>query len=273
MKEVLNPLEIVDAYLAGVDNKVRYSFWRLWFLGMMAGAFIALGAAASNVVMHNISNVGLQRFLGAAIFPIGLMLIIVVGGELFTGDCLVLLGVVNGRISWPQFFKLLVIVFFSNFAGAVLVAALVSLSGQWHYSSDLLGAFTYRMAVTKSQISPVAALASGILCNIMVCSAVLMALSCKSAAGKILSCFFIIMGFVLSGYEHCVANMYYLSAGYFASLNPAYVLKATEVYGALPALEFGNMLMSLVMVTIGNIIGGCAVALVMQQVKANKLLN
>ena len=238
---------------------------------MMAGAFIALGAVASNVAMHQIANVGVARFVAGAIFPVGLMLIIIVGGELFTGDCLVLMGVYDKKVHIGQLVKLLLIVFLANFAGAICISLLVSLSGQWDYSGGALGAFTYRLAVTKSQMSVTAALCSGILCNLMVCSAVLMALSCKSAPGKIFSVFFTIMGFVVSGFEHCVANMYYLTAGFLAGMNPSYLSKASELYGQLPELTVKNMLLgNLLWVTIGNIIGGFIIATLIYLVKENR---
>ena len=270
-KEVLNPKEVFETYVQNCETKTSYSLKKVWFLGMMAGAFIALGAQASSVAMHGVSNVGLARLVAGVVFPVGLMMIVLLGGELFTGDCLLLMGVLAKKIKIRKMISLLSAVFLSNLTGAVIISALVSLSGQWDYSNQALGAFTYRLAITKSHISILSALASGILCNILVCGAVLMSTSAFTVVGKIFAIFFTIMAFVVSGFEHCVANMYYLSAGFFASLNPAYVQKANELYGSLGSLNIAEMLINnLLFVTIGNIIGGFIVAAVINEVRKNK---
>lgn len=267
-KEILNTTEILKTYVKGSQIKVTHSLRKVLLLGIMAGAFVALGAQASSVAMHGVQDVGLARLVAGIVFPIGLMMIFLIGGELFTGDCLVLMGVLDKKLNMKQLIKLLVLVFFANMIGAVVISFLVSLSGQWNYSNGALGAFTYKLAVTKSQISMMTAIASGILCNILVCGAVLMATSCGTVIGKIFAIFFSIMAFVVSGFEHCVANMYYLSAGYFASLNPAYVLKAHELYGHLPDLNIENMLFNnLLFVTIGNIVGGFLVGIIIYCVR------
>ena len=104
-------------------------------------------------------------------------------------------------------------------------------SGQYNYSSGILGAYTIKVALGKCNLDFTTALASGILCNILVCAAVMLAARAKDVTGKLLCCFFIILLFVVSGYEHCVANMYYVPAGMIAKLNPLYVKDAMEQYG------------------------------------------
>ena len=157
--------------------------------------------------------------------------------------------------------KVLVLVFLSNFVGSALVAALVNSSGQLHYSGDLMGAFTIKVAMGKVNMSFGAAFASAIMCNIFVCVAVLMAAAAKDISGKVWAIFFPIMAFVISGYEHCVANMYYIPAGIFASGNSAYVKAAQTAYGytaaQLESLTWGNFVVkNLLPVTLGNIVGG-----------------
>ena len=152
-------------------------------------------------------------------------------------------------------------VYLGNFAGAVLIAFLVAHSGQYDYSAGALGAYTIKTAVGKTGLSFMRALFSGILCNILVCAAVLMAAAAKDIGGKVLAIFFPILAFVVSGFEHCVANMYYIPAGIFAAGNPAYVQKAQELYGLgaekLTGLNWGSFVtVNLLPVTIGNIIGG-----------------
>jgi formate/nitrite transporter FocA (FNT family) len=135
------------------------------------------------------------------------------------------------------------------------------MSGQWDYSSGMLGAYTIKVAIGKVNISFAQGIISGILCNILVCAAVLMAMCAKDITGKLLASFFVIMLFVTGGFEHCVANMYYITAGLLAECNPQYVELAKEAYGFsqeyLGTLNVENYFVkNLLPVTIGNIIGG-----------------
>ena len=258
---LLLPQQIVSANIAAAKGKTQLSLTRMILLGILAGMFIACGASASSVAMHAISNVGLARLVAGAVFPVGLMMIVFVGGELFTGDCLMIMGCIHGKYSVGSMIRVLVVVFFSNFVGAGIFAAMVNASTQFNFTSGLLGAFTIKVAMGKLTMSFGAAFVSAILCNIFVCVAVLMAAAAKDIAGKALAIFFPILAFVVSGYEHCVANMYYIPAGIFAASNEAYVQAAMETYGytaqQLETLSWGNMLVNnLLPVTLGNIVGG-----------------
>ena len=258
---ILLPQQIVSSNMAAGKAKTRLSLLRMILLGILAGMFIACGASASSVAMHAVSNVGLARLTAGCIFPIGLMMIVFVGGELFTGDCLMVMGCLQGKYTMLSMAKVLVVVFFSNFIGAGVLAAMVSASGQFDYTGGMLGAFTIKVAMGKVGLSFGAAFISGILCNFFVCIAVLMAASAKDIVGKVWAIFFPILAFVVSGYEHCVANMYYIPAGIFALSNEGYVQAAETAYGytaaQLEALNWGNMLVkNLVPVTLGNIVGG-----------------
>lgn len=258
---ISTPPQIVAANMTAAKGKTELPLLRMILLGIFAGMFIAGGASASSLAMHAISNVGLARFVAGAIFPVGLMMIVFVGGELFTGDCLMIMGCVHGKFSVKDMLRVLVVVYLSNFVGSVLFAELVNLSGQYSYSSGLLGAFTIKVAMGKVNLSFVSAFASGILCNIFVCMAVLMAMAAKDIAGKVWAIFFPILAFVVSGYEHCVANMYYIPAGIFAKANASYAAIAMETYGYTAAqlenLNWVNFVVkNLVPVTLGNIVGG-----------------
>ena len=255
------PLQIVAANMNAAKGKTQLPLLRMILLGIFAGMFIACGASASSLAMHAISNVGVARLVAGAIFPVGLMMIVLVGGELFTGDCLMIMGCIHGKFSVKSMIRVLAVVFLSNFVGSVLFAELVNLSGQYNYTNGLLGAFTIKVAMGKVTLSFGAAFASGILCNIFVCMAVLMAMAAKDISGKILAIFFPILAFVVSGYEHCVANMYYIPAGIFAKANPTYASVALETYGyttlQLDSLNWANFVVkNLIPVTLGNIVGG-----------------
>lgn len=274
---ISTPPQIVAANMNAAKGKTELPLLRLILLGIFAGMFIAGGASASSLAMHAISNVGLARFVAGAIFPVGLMMIVFVGGELFTGDCLMIMGCVHGKFSAVKMIKVLVVVYLSNFIGSVLFAELVNLSGQYTYSGGLLGAFTIKVAMGKVNLSFAAAFASGILCNIFVCMAVLMAMAAKDIAGKVWAIFFPILAFVVSGYEHCVANMYYIPAGIFAKASPVYASLAMETYGyttmQMESLNWATFAVkNLVPVTLGNIVGGMVfVGLPLYLIHAQKL--
>lgn len=260
MKEHNSPEEIVDANIETGITKANLPIGKMILLGIMAGAFISLGAAASSVAVHDIANVGLARIIAGTIFPVGLMLIIFVGGELFTGNCLMTMAVLEKKATWRQMGRNLIIVLISNLLGAFIIDFLVSVSGQYDYSGGALGAYTIKVALTKMEIGFGQGIASGILCNVLVCMAILMASATRDVAGRILAIFFPIWTFVTSGYEHCVANMYYLPSGILAAMNPEYVAKANELYGITQqqcaTLTVANSLANFIPVTIGNVIGG-----------------
>ena len=258
---ILVPQQIVSANIRAAKEKTQLSILPIILLGIFSGMFIACGASASSVAMHAISNVGLARLIAGCVFPVGLMMIVFVGGELFTGDCLMIMGCLHREFSVVRMFRVLLVVFLSNFLGAAGFAYLVSATTQFGFSGDLMGAFTIKVAMGKLTLSFGSAFVSGILCNVFVCVAVLMAAAAKDVAGKVLAIFFPILGFVVSGYEHCVANMYYIPAGIFAATNDACRQAAEAAYGysalQLESLNWSNFLIAnLLPVTLGNIVGG-----------------
>jgi len=261
MNGLLNIAECMSAYVTSVENKSKQSSIKILGKGILAGIMIALGAAGSNVAAHSVANVGVSRLLAGVVFPVGLMMVIMLGAELFTGDSMMILGVADRKVSGLSVLRMLVLVYVGNLIGSVIIALLVYFSGQFDYSAGLLGAYTIKVAVGKTGITFVKGVASGILCNILVCAAVLIALCSKDETGKLFASFFVILAFVTSGYEHCVANMYYIPAGLLCKLNPAYVEVAMEKYGfsaeQLDALNLKTFFVdNLIPVTIGNIIGG-----------------
>ena len=256
-----NPVEILKANINAQVNRTKMPIVKMVFLGILAGMFIACGASASSVAMHAIPNVGLARTVAGCVFPIGLMLIVFIGGELFTGDCLLILGNLKKEYSVFQTIRVLLVVWCAHLIGSVVFAAMVYFSGQYNYSDGLLGAFTIKVALGKVTMSFGKAFVSGILCNIFVCGAVLMAAAAKDVAGKVWAIFFPILAFVVSGYEHCVANMYYIPAGIFALNDDKYVQVAMDTYGytesQLAQLSWKTFFInSSIPVTLGNVVGG-----------------
>ena len=252
--------EVIEQNIQNGIKKTNITTKKLILLGIAAGFFIGIGAEASSLAMHGISNVGLARTVAGAVFPIGLMLIVLLGGELFTGNCLISMAVYDKKSKLKGMIRNLTIVYISNFIGAALMAWMINNCGQLNFSDGGAGAFTIKVALGKVGIDPMQAIVSGILCNVLVCLAIFMAATAKDVAGKCIAIFFPIFVFVISGFEHCVANMYYIPAGIFAAQNSLYAAKATELYGItaeqLSGLNFGTMFSNLIPVTIGNIIGG-----------------
>ena len=273
---ILTIKEAIQTYKNGCKGKCTMSVGMTLGKSFFAGLMIALGAAGSSVAAHNVGNVGLARLVAAVVFPVGLMMVIIMGAELFTGDCLLAIGLPEKDITAKDFVRTLILVYFGNFIGGIVVSGLIVMSGQLDYSGGLLGAYTIKVALGKVMLSPAKAISSGILCNILVCAAVIMAVCAKDVTGKLLVSFFVILLFVTAGYEHCVANMYYITAGIMAKANPSYISVAMEQYGLtmdqLNMLNIKNMIVNnLIPVTIGNIIGGsCFIGLPFYYFNRNK---
>lgn len=254
------PSEVIKSNIKSAVAKANLPLAKMILLGMMAGAFIAFGGAASSVAAHGVADVGLARSIAGAIFPVGLMLVVFTGSELFTGNSLMIMAVIDKKITLLKMIRNLVVVYFANFIGALIIDVLVFLSGQFDFSGGGLGAYTIKVALAKTSIVPVTAVISGILCNILVCLAIVLAGTAKDSIGRIFGIFFPIAAFVVCGFEHCVANMFYIPAGMLAATNTAYVQKAHELYG-ITAQQCSSLTHfagteSLLFVTIGNIIGG-----------------
>lgn len=261
MDSFYTPKESINSYANKIEQRLTQSKKKVIAKAIFAGAMIAIGASASSVACHNIANVGISRLVAGMVFPCGLMMVILLGAELFTGDCMLLMEPLIDKANTNKVIRFLGLVFAGNLVGALVISLLVYFSGQLDYSSGLLGAYTIKVAVAKTSLSFGKALASGILCNILVCAAVLMALCAKDVTGKLLVSFFVIMAFVVSGYEHCVANMYYIIAGIMCKANPEYVSIAISQYSLSNAdianLNVGTFFINnLLPVTIGNILGG-----------------
>ncbi len=171
-----------------------------------------------------------------------------------------IMAAMDKRIKVSRFLRNLVVVFLSNLVGSLIVAFIINYCGNLDYTSGTLGAYTIKVALGKVSISPFKGVLSGILCNILVCVAILMATAAKDAIGKIFAIWFPICAFVVGGFEHIVANMYYIPAGLIASMNPDYVEKAQELYGIttqqLQSLSISGLLSNFIPVTVGNILGG-----------------
>jgi formate/nitrite transporter len=259
-KEFLSPAEIMESFIATGQKKAALSAVEQVVLGILAGAFIAFASAGSNAAIHTIESVGLGKALAGALFATGLMLVVVAGGELFTGNCLMIIACAERKISLSSMLRGWVCVYFGNFIGSMLIAYFVNRSGQLGFSNGLLGGFTLKLAAYKTDLSFEKAFFMGVLCNWLVCLAVWMAAAANDVAGKLLAIFFPIWLFITSGFEHSIANMYYIPAGIFAKTNPLFTEAAVQLGAASESLSHlgwsAFAAANLLPVTLGNIVGG-----------------
>ena len=233
----LTPAEIAQYTVDAGQRKAELTPVKQLILGVLAGAFIALASQGSNEAIHTIESIGLGKSLAGALFATGLILVIVAGGELFTGNCLMVMALSERRITLKALLRSWFIVYLGNLIGSVLVAFFVLRSGQLGYTGGLLGGFTLKLATYKTTLTFGKAFFMGILCNWLVCLAVWMAYAAGDVAGKILAIFFPIWLFVASGFEHSIANMYYIPAGILAKANPLFVEKALELGTSQQAID------------------------------------
>lgn len=253
----LSPKELTQQYSGAGAVKAKRSAGQLFVLAILAGALIALGSAATNTASFGIADVGLARMVCGLLFPFGLCMVVVTGAELFTGNCLMTISVLDKTASAAGMLRNWVIVYCGNLVGAVLVAAGCALFGQLDHGSGALAVYTIKIAVSKCGIGFGKAVVFGMLCNLLVCLGVLLAMSSRDTAGRLMGAFIPVSFFVICGFEHCVANMYYIPAGMMAAANPTYAELAVQAGLDLSALTLSNFLVrNLLPVTLGNILGG-----------------
>lgn len=251
------PAEIAKNYITIGKNKVNTPIDKMFLLAVIAGAFIALGGVGSSTAAVGVEPASVGKLISGCIFPGGLTLVLLAGSELFTGNCLLSIPLLEKEITVGSMLKNWIVVYFGNMAGAMLVAAGMTFSGQYNMFNNAMAVSVLSTAASKCSIGFSDAVIKGIFCNILVCLAVWVSFSAKDSAGKVISLFFPILIFVICGFEHCVANMYYISAGLFSKTVPAYVEAAQAAGVNVDAITWGNFFgTNLVPVTIGNIIGG-----------------
>ena len=254
----LAPKEIMIKQSEGSVAKATGSAGKLFALAMLAGAFIALGAQGSLMASFNLTSdpatFGIGKVVMGAVFPVGLMMVVLCGAELFTGNCLMITGILDKRIKVSGMLRNWGIVYVGNFVGAIIIVLCIAYSGLWDSGAGLLGAVTVKTAIGKCSLSFGRAVVLGIFCNFLVCLAVWMAAGSQETIGKIFAIWFVIGLFIISGFEHSVANMYFIPAGMIAAGNDAYVTMLGLDTSSLSV--FGFLIRNLLPVTIGNIIGG-----------------
>lgn len=237
---MLSPKEIANESIKVGIKKGKAPFLNKFLLSVFAGIYIGFGAQGSLTVMQTIGNidVGLMKFLGAFVFPVGLMLVIIAGGELFTGNNLMIMALLDKKITLKELISNWFVVYIGNFIGSIFLAFLVWQSG---LANGNIGNLAITTAMSKVNLSFAQLIIRGFLCNILVVVSTWMSFGSKEIISKIFSIWFPIMLFVLLGFEHSVANMFYLPLGIFLGAN----------------ISWNDMwINNLIPVTIGNILGG-----------------
>ncbi|MDR0289399.1 MAG: formate/nitrite transporter family protein [Treponema sp.] len=259
--EARTPMEIL-AYTSDVGLvKAQRKIPSLLILAVFAGAFISFAAEGSSMAAHNLlSNpdmYGLGRALTGYVFAVGLMMVMLTGGELFTGNNLIIVAVLDRRVTVKQMLINWFFAYIGNFAGCLLVAWLMVHSRLLNTSGGLLGGMTIKIAADKTALTFGSAFLLGLLCNWLVCIAVWVSYGAKDVVSKAVTIFFIIGLFVVSGFEHSIANMYYIPAGILAKADPVWLAKSGLAAEKLASLNWGTFFTkNLIPVTLGNIFGG-----------------
>ncbi len=251
------PANIAAALANSICVKKTDASWvKLLILGFFAGVYISFGAALATLVGHDAAKyvgVGISKFIIGGVFSVGLMLVVIAGAELFTGNNLMIMSALDKKVRFKKVLGKWVWVYGANFIGALFMAWLMFGTNLWKGNDGAIGLFALKIAVSKVDITFNEAFLRAICCNWLVCLAVWMAIAAREVAGKVLAIFFPIMAFVALGFEHCIANMYFIPMGI--------LLKTTDL-GILNGLNFVNLTWSgliwnnLLPVTLGNIVGG-----------------
>jgi formate transporter len=249
--EMAERMEDVGVKKAGLD------FWSMFALAVLAGAFIGLGAEFYTLVTTDSGlSFGLNKLVGGLVFSLGLILVVVAGAELFTGNNLIVMAWVGGKLTLGQLMRNWVTVYFGNLVGSLGVVMLMYLSRQWAFAGYHVGAMALNIANAKVDLSFTEGVVRGILCNVLVCLAVWLCMSGRSVVDKIAAILFPITAFVASGFEHSIANMYFIPMGLLLKGEPEVVAAAGKVAGDLVNLNLQGFAQNLVAVTTGNIFGG-----------------
>lgn len=252
------PPEIARTCVTVATKKAATGPPALQVLALLAGAYIAMGAIMFTIITNDISSIvgdGLTRLIGGIAFSLGLILVILGGAELFTGNNLLVTGYLDKKVTLKQVLSNWGWVYSFNFIGALLLAVLFFYSGIWKANGGAIGLRAINIAFAKSSLSWTEAIFRGILCNWLVCLAVWLSFASKDAIGKIIGIMIPIAAFVAAGFEHSIANMYFIPMGIFLKNQAMFeaALSPATIQGLTWKAFFVN---NLIPVTIGNLIGG-----------------
>lgn len=260
--DAIAPAGMAEKAVQGGIKKAALPVSTMLVLAFLAGAYIAMGAIFATTVTTGAAGMlsfGVTKLLSGLTFCLGLILVVVGGAELFTGNMLLSMAWADGKISLGALLRNWSMVYLANFAGSVTMAALIFFSGQYTFGGGAIGLNMLSIGEAKTSLAFIPAMCLGILCNMAVCLAVWLTYSARSTTDKILAIIFPISMFVAVGFEHSVANMYFIPAALFVKYGaaPAFFETIQKTPADFPHLTWSNFLVgNLLPVTIGNIIGG-----------------
>jgi formate/nitrite transporter len=251
------PVEIAKTACVVAKAKANMPIKSMLVMGFLAGAYIAFGGFLMTTVTQDVAQyagVGISKMLGGAVFALGLMLVIVGGAELFTGNCLMPIGMLSGCASFQSVLKNWTVVYIANFIGSIALAWMIYQTG---LATGATGVNALKIAVAKVNLTTSQMIFRGILCNWLVVMAVWMSFSAMDVVSKYICCLIPIGGFVTMGFEHSIANMYFIALGLFIKGGDAATVELAAIApDKLAALNMGGYWGNLIPVTIGNMIGG-----------------
>ena len=251
---LFTPEEMVRNYAAAGEKKAGAPFWKLLLLGMLAGALIGYAALVTNMACYKLENASVIRILSGVLFGFGLGMVILSGAELFTGNTLIVISVLERRVSVLGMLRNWGLVYLGNLIGAFLLSFLCARFNFFGAGQGALAEYTMSVAQGKMTQPFENALVMGILCNMLVVLGVLFSLAGKDGVSRLLGAWAPVMFFVLCGFNHCLADMTYCMSGLFC------VKYYANHAGAFTKLAWGRFIAgNLLPVTLGNIIGGCAI--------------
>ena len=251
--------DIAKKVEAAAVKKAGLPFWSIVFLSIMAGSFIAIGGILLTLATFDSTlPSGITKLLGGLAFCVGLVLVVVAGAELFTGNNLIVMGVASKVVRFSQLLKNWVIVYIGNFIGSLAAVLLMYYTNLWKMGSFGYAAKAVVIAAGKVNLTFAEGLTRGILCNALVCLAVWMCFGARQIISKIAIILFPITAFAAMGFEHSVANMYFIPLGIALKNNPGVIEAVVKMS---PDLNLSNLTIyglfgNLLSVTLGNIIGG-----------------
>ena len=256
--------ETANNYVTAGVAKTKYSIPKMLVLGVLAGLLIGFPSCVTEMATFSVTNTSMVRMISGLLFAFGLGTVILTGAELFTGNTLITMSLLDKKVTLPAMLKNWLFVYIGNFLGSMLLSAICAYFGWLSAGSNALAVSAMKMAVGKMTMPFQNAFFMGVLCNILVTIGVLMSLAGKDGTSRFIGAWVPVMFFVTCGFNHSIADMTYCMLGLFAKNVTAYASAAAEAGIALDSLTWGNYFVgNLIPVTLGNILGGVAVGVTM----------
>ena len=252
--------ETANNYVTAGVGKTKYSIPKMLVLGILAGLLIGFPSCVTEMATFSVTNTSMVRMISGLLFAFGLGTVILTGAELFTGNTLITMSLLDKKVTLPAMLKNWLFVYIGNFLGSMLLSAICAYFGWLSAGSNALAVSAMKMAVGKMTMPFQNAFFMGVLCNILVTIGVLLSLSGKDGISRFIGAWAPVMFFVTCGFNHSIADMTYCMLGLFAKNVPAYVEAAQSAGVALENLTWGNYFVgNLIPVTLGNLVGGVCV--------------